>query len=81
MKPKVTFIAPNNCSVRVGDDRYFQSYDSVCAKVDTNGKVTLYEDWNYSKTTLKYLKIFLNTSESKNEIQKKLDDGIYKKGL
>lgn len=37
---------------------YFQSYDSVVAKVDKNG-LTLSDYWDYSNTTRKHLYIFL----------------------
>ena len=38
---------------------YFQSYESLIAKVDANGNVTLYPDFDYSMTTSKYLRSFL----------------------
>lgn len=37
---------------------YFQSYESLIAKVE-NGFLSLGEDWDYSKTTLKHLYLFL----------------------
>lgn len=37
---------------------FFQSYDSVVAKVAPDG-LTLGKDWDYSNTTLKYLYAFL----------------------
>lgn len=47
--------------------RYFQSYSSTCAKIDANGVLSFGFDWDYSKTTLKHLYIFL--SEYKNDIE------------
>lgn len=38
---------------------YFQSYTSPIARIDNDNELTLYENWSYSKTTLKHLKIFL----------------------
>lgn len=38
----------------------FQSYNSVIAKIDKNGTLTLGCDWNYSKTTLKHLYLFIS---------------------
>lgn len=38
---------------------FFQSYNSLIAKIDKNGKVTLYHDWDYSNTTLRHLYMFL----------------------
>lgn len=53
----------------------FKSYNTIIAK-QTNK--TLYIDRNaldYSATTLKYLKVFLNTIEPKNSLQKLLKTG------
>ena len=38
----------------------FQSYNSIIAKIDKNGTLCLGNDWNYSKTTLKHLYLFIN---------------------
>ena len=38
----------------------FQSYNSIIAKIDKKGTLFLGNDWNYSKTTLKHLYLFLN---------------------
>ena len=38
---------------------FFQSYKSLIAKIDKNGKVTLYKDWDRSKTTMRHLYSFL----------------------
>ena len=38
---------------------YFQSYRSVVAKIDKNGRLILSENWDYSNTTRKHLYIFL----------------------
>lgn len=38
----------------------FQSYNSIIAKIDKNGTFWLGNDWNYSKTTLKHLYLFIN---------------------
>ena len=58
----------------------FQSYDSIIAKRDRiHGKVTLDAFcWDYSRTTLKYLKDFLGVNISKKEIQSYIDQGLYK---
>ena len=58
----------------------FQSYDSTIAiREGYNGTVTLDAYyWDYSKTTLKYLKLFLNTSQSKEQIRKAIEAGEYK---
>lgn len=39
----------------------FQSYNSKIAKMDyTNNILTVYKNWDYSKTTLKHFYLFLN---------------------
>lgn len=37
----------------------FQSYKSIIANIDKRGTLNLGKDWDYSKTTLTYLYIFL----------------------
>tara|TARA_B100000242_G_scaffold186618_1_gene134183 strand:- start:122 stop:487 length:366 start_codon:yes stop_codon:yes gene_type:complete len=66
---------------------FFQSYNSVIAKLYLNKKgdwaVTLDEnDWDYSKTTLKYLRVFLNDYINFNgftkDIRNNIESGLYK---
>lgn len=52
----------------------FQSYDSIIVR-KKDGKIYLGKDWDYSKTTGKYRNQFLG--ETKDETQRKLDQGIY----
>ena len=73
--------AANNQFVVVNNGAtYFQSYDSVIAKVE-GSKVTLSEDWDYSKTTLKHLYIFLRgvgiSVNSKKEVERAIKDNIF----
>ncbi len=56
-------------------NRYFQSYDSIIAKIE-NGKT--YSDsvyWDYSQTTGKNRNIFLG--EDKKTTEKKIKSGEY----
>jgi len=70
------FYAVNQFILRDDEgNEYFQSYDSIIVKIDTNGKVTLGENWDYSKTTGKYRNLYLG--EYKKETQKKIDSGEY----
>ena len=65
----------------ISSDRYniFKSYETIIAKEDRKtNKITLDYDWNYSQTTIKYLKEFLGITKSKKEIQNDIDKGIYK---
>lgn len=38
----------------------FQSYQSTIANFNKKGTLNLFKDWDYSKTTLKHLYLFLN---------------------
>jgi len=66
---------PNQYSIDTGKSILFQSYDNIIAEVQFwNG--IIYLDpvyYNYSKTTSKYLYMFLNMS--KKEIQNELKSG------
>lgn len=55
----------------------FQSYDSLIAFKNCDGKIFLSEKWCCSKTTLKHLKLFLRIDLSKKDIEKKIDNGDY----
>ena len=64
-------------------DKYyiFQSYNTIIAKKERGflGKVILdANSWNYSRTTLKYLKQFLGTNISSKEIEQRIKNGTYK---
>ena len=55
----------------------FQSYNIVVAQ-NRNGVIVLdIKALDYSDTTTKYLKHFLNTSDSKKQIQAKIKNGFY----
>ena len=58
---------------------YFQSYDSIIAKIPDLHRFEIVLDekyWNYSVTTSKYRNQFLN--ESTKETQAKINSGEYK---
>lgn len=64
---------PNQYSIETGNSIIFQSYDSIIAEVS---RKIIYLDpvyYNYSKTTSKYLYMFLNMN--KKEIQEGLRTG------
>ena len=70
----------------ITDDKgneYFQSYETIIAKksswamnTGTEDRIELDPKWNYSKTTSKYRRIFLD-GETTKETQAKIDSGIY----
>jgi hypothetical protein len=58
-------------------NRYFQSYDTIIAKIDKKGSVTLdKEKWDCSATTSKYRNLFLG--EDTKETKEKIKNKIYK---
>ena len=71
------------------NNKYFQSYKSIIAKIENNDVIEsiginyqrnkkVYLDknyWDYSVTTGKYRNIFLN--ETKKETEKKIKEGVY----
>ena len=68
---------PNQFIIDNGNKTIFQSYKTIVA-VKENGKVTLDSNaLEYSNTTLKYLKQFLNTNESKKSLYAKIESGFY----
>lgn len=58
---KVEQLENKNQFIILGDDGEveFQSYNSRIAKINKNGTLELSNRWNYSRTTLKHLYIFL----------------------
>lgn len=61
----------NQFVISMGNAEYFQSYQTIIAKIE-KGITTLDENsWNYSKTTAKYRNMFLgmDTEEIKKQIK------------
>lgn len=70
--------APNQFIVNTTEGRYFVSYQSVIAfKPRGSSKVYIGSDYDYSRTTMKYLKRFLG--HDIKETRKRLDTGAYEK--
>ena len=67
----------NQFIIDSGNKTIFQSYQTIVA-IKENDKVTLDSNaLEYSNTTLKYLKHFLNTNESKKSLYAKIESGFY----
>ena len=67
----------NQFEIYTSKGRYFQSYNSIIAFIDNNGKTFLDEYyWDYSTTTGKYRNMFLN--EGINNTRQKIVSGEYK---
>ena len=71
-------LAPNQLVTDNGMTSTFKSYNTIIA-VKTQRSVTLdTKALEYSKTTLKYLKEFLDTTATKKGLQYMIDAGHYK---
>jgi len=74
--PRGNNPVPNQYDITIsGEARYFQSYSTMIAKIDNEGKVTLDPQWNYSVTTSKYRNEFLG--EDTKTTKKKIASGEY----
>ena len=81
---KVNQLANNQFIITENNgNEIFQSYDSIIAKksswamnTGTEDRIELDPKWNYSKTTSKYRRIFLD-GETTKETQAKIDSGEY----
>ena len=75
--PAGTFHDKEGNRIRSGEA--FQSYFSMIAFRDHQG--TIYLDatyWDYSNTTLKYLREFLGNGDMTKDIRRKIGSGEYK---
>ena len=71
----------NHFVITTDKGSYLQSYDSIVAfkPNDTFADSVLGGDWDYSQTTLKYVKQFLGwSSYTKAELKKLIERGIVK---
>ena len=56
----ITQYAPNQTLIETEEAIYLQSYRSIVAKYDKETKIVyLGYDWDYSRTTMKYVKKFI----------------------
>lgn len=54
-------VVRNQFIINEGHKTWFQSYNSIIVEIDREyQKITIGCDWDYSRTTAKYLKVFLN---------------------
>ena len=76
---KIKVIAKNQFLFNAEDKTYLQSYDSVVACKSAGEIPILYKDWDYSRTTMKYVGKFLsdvfNKKITKKDIIKMAKDG------
>ena len=76
---KIKVIQKNQFLFYVEDKTYLQSYDSVVACNQDGEPPILYKDWDYSRTTMKYVSKFLsdvfNRHITKKDIDKMIKEG------
>lgn len=77
VSPRLGNPVANQFIISTDAGEFFQSYRTVIA-FNNNGQIYLDENWNWSVTTLKYLKEFLPDCFSKDEIYKAIEEGYYK---
>lgn len=74
--PRGNNPVPNQYKIIIyGEATYFQSYETIIAKIDNRDKVFLDPQWNYSVTTSKYRNEFLG--EDTKTTKKKIASGEY----
>ena len=75
-------LAPNQIMVNQKNRTYFFSYGTlICIEIDKGLSREYILDsfyWDYSRTTLKYLKKFMGIGLPKKKIQYRINKGIYK---
>ena len=76
---KIKVIAKNQFLFYVDEKTYLQSYESVVACKSVGEAPILYKDWDYSRTTMKYVSKFLsdvfNKHITKKDIIKMVKEG------
>ena len=70
---KIKMIAKNQFLFYVEDKTYLQSYDSVVACKSVGEVPILYKDWDYSRTTMKYVNKFLSEVFNRHVTKKDID--------
>lgn len=77
---RIKKYANNQFIINTKDEIIFASYESVIA-ILKNGVLTLGNDWDYLKTTLKYLYKFLNDYFISEEIDEAMQKANKKEAL
>ena len=76
---KIEVLAKNQFLIYIDGSVYLQSYDSVVACKSDGEIPILYKDWDYSRTTMKYVSRFLsdvfNEHITKKDIDKMVKEG------
>ena len=70
---KIEVLAKNQLLLHIDGKTYLQSYDSVVACKSDGEIPILYKDWDYSRTTMKYVNKFLSDVFNKRITKKDID--------
>lgn len=70
---KIKVIAKNQFLIYIDGSVYLQSYESVVACKSVGEMPILYKDWDYSRTTMKYVNKFLSDVFNKHITKKDID--------
>ena len=70
---KIKVIAKNQFLIYIDESVYLQSYESVVACKSVGEVPILYKDWDYSRTTMKYVNKFLSDVFNKHITKKDID--------
>lgn len=70
---KIKVIAKNQFLIYIDGSVYLQSYESVVARKSVGKSPILYKDWDYSRTTMKYVNKFLSDVFNKHITKKDID--------
>ena len=70
---KIKVIAKNQFLFYMDGKVFLQSYDSVVACKSVGEAPILYKDWDYSRTTMKYVNKFLSDVFNKHITKKDID--------
>jgi hypothetical protein len=77
----ITQYAPNQILIETDEAIYLQSYSTVVARYNKDSKsINLGYDWDYSRTTMKYVKRFIKecaTHQYTNEMESNPDSNNF----
>lgn len=80
--PRTGRPVANQYIIIIDGEVYFQSYETIVAKLDKLGKIWVKENaWEYSKTTSKYLGEWFYNYTAYNDMTKKQGEKLIRDGV
>jgi len=73
---RVEHLAPNQSIITAEGNQVLQSYESTVAVKYADGSVELGQDWEHSRTTMKYVGQFLDSNAANT--RKQIKNGAWK---